>query len=158
MSAVMADGCTWVTRRQLKGRLRSRGVLRKEPWKRGKRIFPALRGLRENDLKNAWSGAIHYTLDDYPFVERRQGSRVITFAAPSDHGNALAARVGQLVGDLVAGSLPGPRSDEQSRRRRRDLQQLRLFEGFPKGVRLRPGMRYQEAASPASAETAADEP
>lgn len=124
----------------------------------GQRIFPALRGLRENDLKNAWSGAIHYTLDDYPFVERRQGSRVITFAAPSDHGNALAARVGQLVGDLVAGSLPGPRSDEQSRRRRRDLQQLRLFEGFPKGVRLRPGMRYQEAASPASAETAADEP
>jgi glycine/D-amino acid oxidase-like deaminating enzyme len=124
----------------------------------GQRIFPALRGLRENDLKNAWSGAIHYTLDDYPFVERRQGGRVITFAAPSDHGNALAARVGQLVGNLVAGSLLEPRSDEQSRRRRRDLQQLRLFEGFPMGVRLRPGMRYQEAASTASDEPAANEP
>jgi gamma-glutamylputrescine oxidase len=117
----------------------------------GQRVFPALRTLAEHDIKSAWSGAIYYTLDDYPFVERRHGGRVITFAAPSDHGNSLAARVGQLVGNLVALSILAPRSDENKRRRRREAQQLRLFEGFPKGLRLRPGMRYQEAAFPGPA-------
>ena len=113
----------------------------------GQRVFPALRPLTVHDIKRAWSGAIYYTLDDYPFVERRHRGRVITFAAPSDHGNSLAARVGQLVGDLVADSVLASRTDEDNRRRRRDEEQLRLFEGFPKGLRLRPGMRYQEAAS-----------
>jgi gamma-glutamylputrescine oxidase len=112
----------------------------------GQRIFPALRALAEHDIKSAWSGAIYYTLDDYPFVERRHGGRVITFAAPSDHGNSLAARVGQMIGNLVAASVPSLRSEADHKRRRRALQQLRLFEGFPKGLRLRPGMRYQEAA------------
>jgi len=112
----------------------------------GQRIFPALRALAEHDIKSAWSGAIYYTLDDYPFVERRHGGRVITFAAPSDHGNSLAARVGQMIGNLVAASVPAARNGEEHRRRRRELQQLRLFEGFPKGLRLRPGLRYQEAA------------
>ena len=114
----------------------------------GQKVFPALRTLTEHDIKNAWSGAIYYTLDDYPFVERRHGGRVITFAAPSDHGNSLATRVGQLVGNFVAASILGSRSAEDNRRRRREAQRLRLFEGFPKGLRLRPGMRYQEAASP----------
>jgi gamma-glutamylputrescine oxidase len=114
----------------------------------GQRVFPALRTLAEHDIKNAWSGAIYYTLDDYPFVERRHGGRVITFAAPSDHGNSLAARVGELVGNLVACSIRAPRSDDDSRRRRREARQLRLFEGFPKGLRLRPGLRYAEAALP----------
>jgi gamma-glutamylputrescine oxidase len=117
----------------------------------GRRVFPALRTLTEADIKRAWSGAIYYTLDDYPFLERRHDGRVITFAAPSDHGNALALRVGQMVGNLAA-SVLAPRSDEAQRRRRREMQQLRLFEGFPKGLRLRPGMRYQEAASPTSTE------
>jgi gamma-glutamylputrescine oxidase len=121
----------------------------------GQRVFPALRPLAEHDIKRAWSGAIYYTLDDYPFVERRHGGRVITFAAPSDHGNALALRVGQLVGSLVAHTILAPASEEHKRQRRRDGQQLRLFEGFPKGLRLRPGMRYQEAAfsDPATLET-----
>jgi gamma-glutamylputrescine oxidase len=114
----------------------------------GQKVFPALRTLTEHDIKNAWSGAIYYTLDDYPFVERRHGGRVITFAAPSDHGNSLATRVGQLVGNFVAASILGSRSAEDNRRRRREARRLRLFEGFPKGLRLRPGMRYQEAASP----------
>ena len=117
----------------------------------GQRIFPALRTLSERDIRNAWSGAIYYTLDDYPFVERRHGGRVITFAAPSDHGNSLAVRVGQIVGNLVASSLPQAGGAENSRRRRREAQQLCLFEGFPKGMRLRPGMRYQEAAFPGPA-------
>jgi gamma-glutamylputrescine oxidase len=115
-------------------------------FKEGKRIFPALRSLGEEDIKSAWSGAIYYTLDDYPFVECRQGGRMITFAAPSDHGNSLAVRVGQLVGNLVVHSIRQPGSDEDVRRRRRDKRLLRLFEGFPKGLRLRPGRRYQEAA------------
>jgi len=114
----------------------------------GQRVFPALRTLTAQDIRRAWSGAIYYTLDDYPFVERRHGGRVITFAAPSDHGNSLAARVGQLVGDLVSHSILAPRSEEDRRRLGRYEEQLRLFEGFPKGLRLRPGMRYQEAASP----------
>ena len=115
-----------------------------------KRIFPALRELGEHDIKSAWSGRVFYTSDDYPFVERRHDGRVITFAAPSDHGNALALKVGQLVGDLVAHSLLEPASDEDVRSRYRARQQLKLFEGFPKGLRLRPGMRYQEAASDGS--------
>ena len=114
----------------------------------GQKVFPALRTLTEHDIKNAWSGAIYYTLDDYPFVERRHGGRVITFAAPSDHGNSVATRVGQLVGNFVAASILGSSSAEDNRRRRREARRLRLFEGFPKGLRLRPGMRYQEAASP----------
>ena len=71
------------------------------------------------------------------------------------HGNSLAARVGQIVGNLATASLHQAGGEEANRRRRRELQQLRLFEGFPKGIRLRPGMRYQEAASPGPA---ADEP
>ena len=114
----------------------------------GQKVFPALRTLTEHDIRDAWSGAIYYTLDDYPFVERRHGGRVITFAAPSDHGNSLATRVGQLVGNFVAASILGSRSAEDNRRRRREARRLRLFEGFPKGLRLRPGMRYQEAAFP----------
>jgi glycine/D-amino acid oxidase-like deaminating enzyme len=63
----------------------------------GKRVFPELRIMSEREIRSAWSGRIYYTLDDYPFVERLHGGRVITFAAPSDHGNALAVCVGQLV-------------------------------------------------------------
>ena len=109
-----------------------------------------MRALGEHEIKSAWSGRVFYTSDDYPFVERRHDGRVITFAAPSDHGNALALKVGQLVGDLVAHSLLEPASDEDVRSRYRARQQLKLFEGFPKGLRLRPGMRYQEAASDGS--------
>ena len=118
----------------------------------GQRVFPALRTLSEPEIKRAWSGAIFYTLDDYPFVEQRHDGRVVTFATPSDHGNALAIRVGQIVGNLAASTLAAPRSEEAHRRRRHAMQQLRLFEGFPKGLRLRPGMRYQEAASPGLAD------
>jgi gamma-glutamylputrescine oxidase len=113
----------------------------------GQRVFPALRGLTERDIRSAWSGRVFYTLDDYPFVERRHGGRVITFAAPSDHGNSLAVRIGQLVGSSVARPARMPRDEDDVRRRRRNGRHLRLFEGFPKGLRLRPGMRYQEAAS-----------
>jgi glycine/D-amino acid oxidase-like deaminating enzyme len=112
----------------------------------GKRIFPALRSLGESDIKRAWAGRVYYTLDDYPFVERRHGGRAITFAAPSDHGNALALRIGQLVGNVVTHSASRPKNDDDERRRRHSAQQLRLFENFPKGLRLRPGRRYQEAA------------
>ena len=112
----------------------------------GKQVFPALDVLGERDIRSAWCGRVFYTLDDYPFVERRHGGRVITFAAPSDHGNSLALRIGQLVGDAVAPSTLKPRSDDDIRRRRRNARQLRLFENFPKGRRLRPGKRYQEAA------------
>jgi glycine/D-amino acid oxidase-like deaminating enzyme len=112
----------------------------------GQRVFPALRGLGEHDIRSAWSGRVFYTLDDYPFVERRHGGRVVTFAAPSDHGNSLAVRIGQLVGSFVAHSAQLRKSDADIRHRRRTGRQLRLFEAFPKGLRLRPGMRYQEAA------------
>jgi glycine/D-amino acid oxidase-like deaminating enzyme len=112
----------------------------------GKRIFPALRSFGERDIKSAWAGRVYYTLDDYPFVERGPGGRVITFAAPSDHGNSLALRIGQLVGNAVAPSTSQPKNDKDERHRRRNAQQLRLFENFPKGLRLRPGRRYQEAA------------
>ncbi len=111
------------------------------------RIFPGLRVLGEHDIKSAWSGRVFYTSDDYPFVERRHNGKVTTFAAPSDHGNSLAVKVGQLVGDLVAHSLLKPASEEDVRSRYRTRRQLKLFEGFPKGLRLRPGMRYQEAAA-----------
>ena len=113
----------------------------------GKRIFHALRVLTEYDIKSAWSGRVYYTLDNYPFVERKRGGRILTFAAPSDHGNSLAARVGQLIGDAIAYSTLQPQGDETIRQRRRMDRQLKLFEDFPKGARLRPGMRYQEAAS-----------
>jgi gamma-glutamylputrescine oxidase len=112
----------------------------------GKRVFPALAAMGEHDIKSAWSGRVYYTLDDYPFVERRHGGRVVTFAAPSDHGNSLALRIGELVGNIAAPSTSVPRNDEDVRRRRRNAQQLRLLESFPKGLRLRPGRRYQEAA------------
>ena len=112
-----------------------------------KRIFPALRALGEHDIKSAWSGRVFYTSDDYPFVERRHDGRVTTFAGPSDHGNSIALKVGQLVGDLAAHSIVEPANDEDIRSRYRTRRQLKLFEGFPKGLRLRPGMRYQEAAS-----------
>jgi gamma-glutamylputrescine oxidase len=48
--------------------------------------------------------------------------------------------------------------EEDKRRRRREAQQLRLFEGFPKGMRLRPGMRYQEAAFPGPTAPTVSEP
>ena len=52
---------------------------------------------------------------------------------------------GNAPGHFVsAASVSAARSGEDHHRRER--QQLRLFEGFPKGLRLRPGMRYQEAA------------
>jgi gamma-glutamylputrescine oxidase len=118
------------------------------------RIFPELRNLSEESIKNAWCGAIYYTLDDYPFVERRHGGRVITFAAPSDHGNSLALRVGQLVGNLIAHTTVPPTNEEDAHRGRRYKQQLKLFEGFPKGLRMRPGKRYQEAfAGPPTADS-----
>jgi gamma-glutamylputrescine oxidase len=85
----------------------------------GKRIFPELRSLGESDIKRAWAGRVYYTLDDYPFVERRHG------------GRASASR---------------PKNDDDERRRRHSAQQLRLFENFPKGLRMRPGRRYQEGA------------
>jgi gamma-glutamylputrescine oxidase len=111
-----------------------------------KRVFPALAAMGESDIKSAWAGRVYYTLDDYPFVERRHGGRVITFAAPSDHGNALALRIGALVGNIAAQSAGPPKNEADTRLRRRNAQQLRLFESFPKGLRLRPGRRYQEAA------------
>jgi hypothetical protein len=55
--------------------------------------------------------------------------------------------MGQIVGNFAAHSTLEPSNDEHLRQRRRNARQLRLFEGFPKGLRLRPGMRYQEAAS-----------
>jgi len=113
----------------------------------GKRIFPSLRDLDAHDIRSAWSGRVYYTLDDYPLVERRHGGSVVTFAAPSDHGNALAARIGQLVGHVLSHRVLGATSDQDRQQRRQSEQQLRLFEGFPKGLRLRPGRRYQEAAS-----------
>ena len=90
---------------------------------------------------------MYYTSDDYPFLDRKHGGRFLTFAAPSDHGNAIAVRVGQMVGENSACLLAQPRSDEAVRQRRRIDRQLKLFEGFPKGMRLRPGRRYQQAAS-----------
>ncbi|HVG50901.1 MAG TPA: FAD-dependent oxidoreductase, partial [Xanthobacteraceae bacterium] len=113
--------------------------------KEAKRIFPALREANESDIKSAWSGRVFYTLDDYPFVERRYGGRVIAFAAPSDHGNAIAMRVGQIVGYFAACTTLR-KADGDYPQRRTIEQQLRLFEEFPKGSRLRPGRRYQEAA------------
>ena len=121
-----------------------------------KRIFPTLRVLGEEDITSAWSGRVFYTSDDYPFVERRYDGRVTTFAAPSDHGNSLAAKVGQLIGELAAHTIVKPASDEAKRARYRVRNQLKLFEAFPKGLRLRPGMRYQEAAAAESSEPAAD--
>ena len=118
----------------------------------GKRVFPAMRSCGERDIRSAWSGRVYYTLDDYPFVERAHGGRVITFAAPSDHGNSLALRIGQLVGSVAPPSMPRPKSDRDISQRRRSGQQLRLFEGFPKGLRLRPGRRYQEAAGSGAGE------
>jgi gamma-glutamylputrescine oxidase len=122
-----------------------------------KRIFPALRGLSEADVADAWSGRVFYTSDDYPFVERRNNGRLTTFAAPSDHGNSLAAKVGQMVGDLAALAIVTPATDEGKRSRLRVRRQLKLFEGFPKGLRLRPGMRYQEAAAAEMLEPLGDE-
>jgi gamma-glutamylputrescine oxidase len=109
------------------------------------RIFPDLRRLSERDIKSAWSGRVYYTLDDYPFVEHTLDGRLTTFAAPSDHGNALAVKVGQLVGDLVADGVLGANIEDESKRHRNATRQLRLFEAFPKGQRLRPGRRYQQA-------------
>jgi hypothetical protein len=83
---------------------------------------------------------------------------VITFAAPSDRGNSLAARVGQIVGNLAAASLHQAGGEKDKRRRQREARQLRLFEGFPTGMRLRPGMRYQEAAFPGPTDPTASEP
>src|SRR5262245_55017727 len=112
-----------------------------------KRIFPELEAIREKDIKNAWAGRVYYTLDDYPFVERSLGGRLTTFGAPSDHGNALAAKVGLLAEELAADAVLGQPSEQDVKKRHRDLErQLKLFEEFPKGQRLRPGRRYQQAA------------
>ena len=110
------------------------------------RVFPDLSVLGERDIKSAWAGRVYYTLDDYPFVERLLDGQLVTFAAPSDHGNALAAKVGQLVGDLAADAVLGVENGADVRRHRDAMRQLKLFEGFPKGPRLRPGRRYQVAA------------
>ena len=112
----------------------------------GQRIFPELRALAESDIENAWCGRVYYTLDDYPFVERTLDGRLTTFAAPSDHGNALAVKAGQLAGDLAADAILGSNTEQDARRHRETTRQLKLFEEFPKGLRLRPGRRYQEAA------------
>jgi len=111
------------------------------------RIFPELRAPAANVIKTAWSGRVYYTLDDYPFVEHAHNGRLTTFAAPSDHGNALAAKVGQLVGDLAADAVLAPSPEQDAKQRRDRARQLKLFEDFPKGQRLRPGRRYREAAS-----------
>jgi gamma-glutamylputrescine oxidase len=115
--------------------------------KEGQRIFPDLRALGEKEITAAWSGRVYYTLDDYPFVERALGGQLTTFAAPSDHGNALAVRVGQLIGGLAADAVFGTGSERDQKQRRARLRQLKLFEDFPKGQRLPPGRRFQEAAS-----------
>jgi len=115
--------------------------------KEAQRIFPDLRTLGEEEIKAAWSGRVYYTLDDYPFVERALDGQLTTFAAPSDHGNALAVKVGQLIGGLAADAVLGTGSERDATQRRARLRQLKLFEDFPKGQRLRPGRRYQEAAS-----------
>src|SRR5262249_45458877 len=111
-----------------------------------RRIFPELRAFGESNIKSAWSGRVYYTLHDYPFVERALEGRLTTFAAPSDHGNAVAVRVGQLVGELTADAILGPEAGQDGKRHRAAVRQLKLFEEFPKGQRLRPGRRYQEAA------------
>jgi glycine/D-amino acid oxidase-like deaminating enzyme len=46
------------------------------------RIFPDLHALTERDIKNAWSGRVSYTLDDYPFVERSLDGRLTTLPRP----------------------------------------------------------------------------
>ena len=97
-------------------------------------MFPALAALGERDISSAWSGRVFYTLDDYPFVERRHGGRVVTFAAPSDHGNSLALRIGQLVGNIVGPSALQPRSDDDIRQRRRNGRQLRAVRKLPEGT------------------------
>src|SRR4029453_5092285 len=103
----------------------------------GKRGFPALKDMDELDIRSAWSGRVYFTLDDYPFVERRPGGPAITFPAPPDHGDALALRIGQLVGNVTAQTASPPKNDEDMRRRRRNARELRLFGAFPKGVRRR---------------------
>src|SRR5262249_9687754 len=55
---------------------------------------------------------------------------------------------------VAAHSASPPRNDEDVRRRQRSARELRLFETFPKGLRLRPGRRYQEAAFRAPVEDA----
>ena len=80
--------------------------------------------------------------------------RVITRSAtrrawslPSDHGNALALMVGHLAGDLAADMVLGLKTEQDSKCHRETIRQLKLFEQFPRGQRLRPGRRYQMAAS-----------
>lgn len=72
-----------------------------------KRIFPEVIKVGESDIRSAWSGRVYYTPDDYPFVERSLGGRLAPFAAPSDHGNSRAVKVGQLAGDLAAALVLG---------------------------------------------------
>src|SRR5262245_4465197 len=83
-----------------------------------KRIFPELVKVGENDIRSAWSGLVYYTLDDYPFVERSLGRRLTTFAAPSDHGNALVVKVGQLAGDSAADLVLGLNTEQDGKRHR----------------------------------------
>ena len=56
-------------------------------------------------------------------------------------------RSGNWSANLPLTRSSSPLTDEDGRSRHRVRRQLKLFEGFPKGLRLRPGMRYQEAAS-----------
>src|SRR5262249_28215593 len=105
--------------------------------KEAQRIFPDIRALGAKQIKAAWSGRVYYTLDDYPSVERTRGGQLRTFGAPSDHGNALAVRVGHLIGHLAADTLLGTRGERDAKQRRARLRQLKLFEDFPKGQRLR---------------------
>ena len=98
-----------------------------------KRIFPELVKVGDNDIKSAWSGRVYYTLDDYPYVERSLGGRLATFAAPSDHGNALAVKVGQMAGDSAADLVLGLNTEQDGKRHRLTMRQLKLFEEFPRG-------------------------
>jgi hypothetical protein len=56
-------------------------------------------------------------------------------------------KVGQLAGDLAADAILGLKTEQDGKRHRETMRQLKLFEEFPKGQRLRPGRRYQMAAS-----------
>ena len=113
----------------------------------GQRIFPELRGTQTSDIKSAWSGRVYCTIDNYPFVDRTVEGHVVTFGAPSDHDNALAVKVGELAGGLAADIVLGLKTEQNGKRHRETMRQLKLFEEFPRGQRLRPGRRYQVAAS-----------
>jgi hypothetical protein len=62
-----------------------------------------------------------------------------------------------MAGEFAAYSIGKPATEEDKRSRYRVRRQLKLFEGFPKGLRLRPGMRYQEAAAAEELEPRAED-